>query len=111
MKFSSLLPLLPPSLSLFSLLSSPITDAIAVGGAAYGPGEGRILFKTVQCSGSESALLDCVFSSPSNSSGLCSSHLQDASVVCQSKDGQRVCESMHYRSQWFCALALAYKMN
>ncbi|CAI8020900.1 Deleted in malignant brain tumors 1 protein [Geodia barretti] len=58
-------------------------NAIAVGSAAYGPGEGRILFQTVQCSGSESALLDCVFSSPSNSSDLCSSHLQDASVVCR----------------------------
>ena len=61
------------------------TDAVAVGDAAYGPGEGRILLRTVICNGSESALLSCPYSTPSPFSFFCRSHNRDASVVCQGK--------------------------
>ena len=80
----SLFPL--SSLSPLSLLPlCAITDAVAVGNSAYGPGEGRVLLQTVRCNGSESALLNCPFTSPSIFSFRCFRHIFDASVVCQGK--------------------------
>ena len=89
----SLFPSLHFPLSLLPPPPSLITDAVAVGGAAYGPGVGRVFLQTVLCNGSESALFSCRFSSPSIFSFRCSSHINDASVVCQGKH-------FHIRIHW-----------
>ena len=61
------------------------TVAVAVGGAAFGPGTGRILMQSAQCNGSETNLLQCRYSTPGFFSFRCSFHDNDASVVCQGK--------------------------
>ena len=55
------------------------TGAEALTGARFGEGTGRVWLDTVQCSGSERALVNC----ESNSSGVNScTHSQDAAVRC-----------------------------
>ncbi|CAI8032257.1 Deleted in malignant brain tumors 1 protein, partial [Geodia barretti] len=63
-------------------LGLPNKYSIAVGDAAFGPGEGLVLIRSMQCNGSESALLNCRYSTPSPFSFFCRSHSSDASVVC-----------------------------
>ncbi|CAI8032266.1 Deleted in malignant brain tumors 1 protein [Geodia barretti] len=67
-------------------LGLPNKYSIAVGDAAFGPGEGLVLIRSMQCNGSESALLNCRYSTPSPFSFFCRSHSSDASVVCHGKD-------------------------
>ena len=50
----------------------------ALGGAAYGEGEGRIWLSNLECIGSERKILDCA-----EGTYLHCSHSQDAAVVCQ----------------------------
>ena len=71
------LPLSPFS-SLF-LPFPPFTDAVAITGAEYGPGEGTIFLDSFLCSGLEATLLDCFHRRAGNTT---CSHLQDSSVKC-----------------------------
>lgn len=56
-----------------------IAGAVAVSNAFFGQGNGPILISRVQCSGSESSLLDCYWSASATSS---CSHAEDAGVTC-----------------------------
>ena len=56
------------------------TDAVAFGNAHFGPGTGPILLDNLDCSGSESGLIDCLQSS--YISCYCG-HAEDAGVRCQ----------------------------
>ena len=54
-------------------------DALAFGSAHFGVGSGDILLDNVRCTGSESSLLDCTYST----SVYCSlRHNEDAGVRC-----------------------------
>lgn len=61
-------------------LSLGVTDAIAIQGARFGPGVGRIFLNNMFCSGNEGFLTDCTYSLPPMD-GSCT-HAQDASVRC-----------------------------
>lgn len=55
------------------------SDALAIQGARFGPGTGRIFLNNFFCLGTESSLTDCTHTDPSTS--VCV-HDQDASVRC-----------------------------
>ena len=59
------------------VLSSP-SDATALSLSAFGQGAGPIHLDDVQCTGTESRLVDCVYTSVHNCI-----HFEDASVRCQ----------------------------
>ena len=56
------------------------TDAVAFGNAHFGPGTGPILLDDLDCSGSESSLIDCLRSSYIS---CYYGHAEDAGVRCQ----------------------------
>ncbi len=53
--------------------------AIALSGASFGEGTGRIWLDSIQCTGTERALIDCTANSGGNSFCM---HAQDAGVQC-----------------------------
>ena len=55
------------------------TDAIAFANAKFGAGIGSVYLDDVQCSGSETSLLNCTYDS---NTGDCT-HSSDAGVRCQ----------------------------
>jgi len=57
-------------------------DAIAYSGAFFGTGSGPIHLDDVACTGSEAALINCTY----DPSTVDCSHLEDAGVLCQSKE-------------------------
>ena len=57
-----------------------IAGAVAVYSAFFRQGNGPILISHVQCSGSESSLLDCYWSA---SAATSCTHAEDAGVLCQ----------------------------
>lgn len=59
-----------------------IGNSIALRGAHFGVGPGPINLDNVQCTGSETSLLDCTSSLQHNCG-----HFEDAGVVCPSNDG------------------------
>ena len=64
--------------SLITLLYA--TDAVAFSGAHFGAGAGTIYLDEVDCTGSETTLIDC----PRGSSVYCrNGHAEDAGVRCQ----------------------------
>ena len=59
-----------------------VSDALAFGSAHFGPGSGDIFLDNVDCTGSESSLLDC----PHSTSVYCfRGHSEDAGVRCHGK--------------------------
>ena len=54
--------------------------AVAVSGASFGEGSGRIWSRTIQCTGNERYLRNCTTSSVGNDT---CTHAQDAGVRCQ----------------------------
>ena len=58
-------------------------DAIAVGNAAYGEGDGPIFLNSLDCNGTEENILLCpLISSFFFASILCQDHSNDAGVIC-----------------------------
>ena len=60
------------------------TGAIAVPRARYGQGTGDIFLDNVECTGSETELLQCLHQGTGNSNCR---HSEDAGVFCQRKPG------------------------
>ena len=55
------------------------TDSVAFQGAFFGPGDGQIILKGIDCSGDEERLLDC----PTNDHEILNcTHARDAAVAC-----------------------------
>lgn len=64
-----------------SYIHAHIADSIARSNAYFGQGSGSILMNNVGCTGSESRLIDCSYSSSTSSC----SHSEDAGVQCYSR--------------------------
>ena len=56
-----------------------LTDATAFGSARFGQGRGPIVMDDVRCSGQETSIMNCTFSSNHNCA-----HSEDAGIRCQS---------------------------